>query len=64
MKIKRIDAPRAWGTVAVVTDGRGRVTHRLCAEAADWKGYYPAGQVRVRILRESDYRKLLKEARR
>jgi len=67
MKRRRIDAPRAWG----VQLSSGRVDHFAfpdCIEPTEGHGINHVGKlekkIRVRVLRESDYRKLLKEARR
>lgn len=53
--MRRIDAPRAWGSESGI--GRGG---RLAPDAsARWRWPYADDRVRVRIVRESDWRKLM-----
>ena len=57
-KTKKLDAPRAWGMV----NSEGKLMWSAYPKQIQWSPWIEA--VPVRILRESDYRKLLKEAKR
>lgn len=58
----KIDAPRAWGAL-VTGPKRKRLMNWAEMIASDITVDPECEAVRVRILRESDYRKLLKAAR-
>ena len=55
----KLDAPRAWGTVRRATRELDYLT--FADRTKPSKGRYP---VRVRVLRETDYRRLLRRATR
>lgn len=69
-KRQRIDAPRAWGTVyepsGELDDRAWNAPEKNLRRIKVDTGFriWYVRPIRVRILRESDYRRLLKEARR